>query len=68
MITLIVQLLIAFPKIGALLLKVRSEYVKELATRRHNEHRQRIDDWVRNNTGEQDSRVSGGTEQPRLPS
>lgn len=66
MISLIVQLLIAFPKIGALLLKLKREYVKEIVTRRDNEHRQRIDDWVRDAKREQDSRVPPKTEQPRV--
>ena len=66
MISLIVQLLIAFPKIGALLLKLKREYVKELVIRRDNEHRQRIDDWVRDAKREQDSRVPPKTEQPRV--
>ena len=64
MITTIVQLLIAFPKLGAMFLKLRTAYVKELANRRHNEHRSRIDEWVRNDEGKQDSRVPTGTEQP----
>ena len=55
MITLIVQLLIAFPKIGAMFLKVRTKYVKELATRRHNEHSTRINEWVRDTKRKQDS-------------
>ena len=55
MISTIVQLLIAFPKIGKLFLKIRSEYVKELATRRHAKHRTRIDEWVRNAETKQDS-------------
>lgn len=55
MITTIVQLLIAFPKLGALFLKIRTEYVKELATRRHNEHSTRINEWVRDTKGKQDS-------------
>ena len=66
MISLIVQLLIAFPKIGALLFKLKREYVKELVIRRDNEHRQRIDDWVRDAKREQDSRVPPKTEQPRV--
>ena len=55
MITTIVQLLIAFPKIGKLFLKIRSEYVKEIANRRHAEHRTRIDEWVRDVETKQDS-------------
>jgi hypothetical protein len=54
-ITTIVQLLIAFPKIGKMVLKIRSEYVKELANRRHAEHRTRVDEWVRDTEAEQDS-------------
>ena len=66
MISTIVQLLIAFPKIGAMFLKIRTEYVKELATRRHNEHSARIDEWVRISKTKQDTRVLGKTEQPRI--
>ena len=66
MISLIVQLLISFPKIGALLLKLKREYVKELVTRRDNEHRNLINEWVRDAKREQDSRVSPKTEQPRV--
>ncbi len=55
MISTIVQLLIAFPKIGAMFLKIRTEYVKELATRRHNKHSARINEWVRDTKREQDS-------------
>lgn len=66
MISLIVQLLIAFPKIGALLLKIKREYVKELVTRRDNEHRNLINDWMRDAKREQDSRVPPKTEQPRV--
>jgi hypothetical protein len=65
-ISLIVQLLIAFPKIGALLLKLKREYVKELVTRRDNEHRNLINEWVRDVKREQDSRVPPKTEQPRV--
>jgi hypothetical protein len=65
-ISLIVQLLIAFPKIGALLLKLKREYVKELVTRRDNEHRNLINEWVRNPKAKQDTRVPTGTEQPRI--
>ena len=66
MISLIVQLLIAFPKIGALLLKIKREYVKELVTRRDNEHRNLINEWMRDDEGKQDTRVPSKTEQPRL--
>ena len=66
MISLIVQLLIAFPKIGALLLKLKREYVKELVTRRDNEHRNLINEWMRDPEGKQDSRVPPKTEQPRV--
>ena len=55
MISLIVQVLIAFPKIGALVLKIRSEYVKELSNKRRREHRARIDEWVRNTKGKSDT-------------
>jgi hypothetical protein len=65
-ISLIVQLLIAFPKIGALLLKLKREYVKELVTRRDNEHRNLINEWVRDSEAKQDSRVPPKTEQPRV--
>jgi hypothetical protein len=65
-ISLIVQLLIAFPKIGVLLLKLKREYVKELVTRRDNEHRNLINEWVRDVKREQDSRVPPKTEQPRV--
>ena len=66
MISLIVQLLIAFPKIGALLLKLKREYVKELVTRRDNEHRNLINEWVRDSEAKQNSRVPSKTEQPRV--
>lgn len=66
MVSLIVQLLIAFPKIGALLLKLKREYVKELVTRRDNEHRTLINEWVRESEGKQNSRVPPKTEQPRV--
>ena len=66
MISLVVQLLIAFPKIGALLLKLKREYVKELVTRRDNEHRNLINEWMRDPEGKQDSRVPPKTEQPRV--
>jgi transposase len=46
MISTIVQLLISFPKIGSLLLKIRDEYVKEVITKRYNKHSDIIDDWV----------------------
>jgi hypothetical protein len=65
-ISLIVQLLIAFPKIGALLFKLKREYVKELVIRRDNEHRNNITEWVRDAKREQDSRVPPKTEQPRV--
>jgi hypothetical protein len=65
-ISLIVQLLISFPKIGVLLLKLKREYVKELVTRRDNEHRNLINEWVRDVKREQDSRVPPKTEQPRV--
>jgi len=65
-ISVIVQLLIAFPKIGAMFLKVRTAYVKELSTRRYNKHNADIQQWVRNSKAEQDTRVHTGTEQPRI--
>lgn len=52
MISTIVQLLIAFPKIGALFLEVRREYIKELHKRRHNKHDTLIDEWVRDGEDE----------------
>lgn len=55
MISTIVQLLIAFPKIGAMFLKIRTEYVKELASRRHREHSAHINEWVRDAERKQDS-------------
>ena len=66
MISLIVQLLISFPKIGVLLLKLKREYVKELVTRRDNEHRNLINEWVRDSEAKQDSRVPSKTEQQRV--
>jgi len=66
MISVIVQLLIAFPKIGAMFLKVRTAYVKELATRRYNKHNSDIKQWVRDPKAKQDTRVLTGTEQPRV--
>ena len=55
MISTLVQLLIAFPKLGELLMDIRYEYVKELNKRRYNKHATRIDDWVRNDKEESDS-------------
>ena len=55
MIRLIVQLLIAFPKMGAMFLQLRTAYVKELATRRHTKHSARISEWVRDAKRKQDS-------------
>lgn len=55
MISLIVQLLIAFPKMGALFLQLRTAYVKELASRRHTKHSARINEWVRDTKRKQDS-------------
>lgn len=55
-----------FPKLGAFFFKIRTEYVKELANRRHIEHRSRINEWVRDNETQQDTRVLTGTEQPRV--
>ena len=55
MISLIVQFLIAFPKIGAMVIKIRSEYVKELSNRRHRNHSDRIDEWLRGPKGKSDS-------------
>ena len=55
MISTIVQLLIAFPKIGAMFLKIRTEYVKELAARRHRKHSAHITEWVRDAERKQDS-------------
>lgn len=66
MISTIVQLLLMFPKLGAFFFKIRTEYVKELANRRHIEHRSRINEWVRDNETQQDTRVLTGTEQPRV--
>ena len=66
MISTIVKILVAFPKLGSLFFKIRTEYVKELATRRHNKHRASIDEWVCNDERKQDSRVPTGTEQPRV--
>ena len=66
MISVIVQLLIAFPKIGKLIVKIRYEYVKELANRRYNKHDSLIEQWVRNPKAKQDTRVPTGTEQPRI--
>ena len=66
MISIIVQLLIAFPKIGAMFLKIRTAYVKELTTRRYNKHSADIQRWVRDTEKEQDPRVPKGTEQPRI--
>ena len=66
MISVIVQLLIAFPKIGKLIVKIRYEYVKELANRCYNKHDDLIEQWVRNPKAKQDTRVPTGTEQPRI--
>ena len=55
MISIIVQLLIALPKIGAMFLRLRTAYVKELATRRHTKHSSRINEWVRDTKRKQDS-------------
>ena len=61
MISVIVQLLIAFPKIGKLIVKIRYEYVKELANRRYNNHNSLIEQLVRNPKAKQDTRVPTGT-------
>ena len=66
MISVIVQLLIAFPKIGKLIVKIRYEYVKELANRRYNKHDDLIEQWVHNSKAKQNTRVPTGTEQPRI--
>ena len=66
MIALIVKLLIAFPKIGKLIVKIRYEYVKEIANRRYNKHSSDIEQWVRDPKEEQGPRVLEGTEQPRI--
>ena len=66
MITLVVQLLIAFPKLGRLFLDIKREYVKELVNRRQSKHSDLINDWMRDTEGEQDSNVPPKTEQPRL--
>ncbi len=66
MITLVVQLLIAFPKLGRLFLDIKREYVKELVNRRQSEHSDIINDWMRDAKGEQDSNLPPKTEQPRL--
>ena len=55
MISTIVQLLLAFPKLGSLFLKIRQEYVKELLNKRHNHFRKSIDKWVRDDNREADS-------------
>lgn len=55
MISLIVQLLIAFPKAGSVFLKIRNQYAKELATKRHREHRARINEWMRDAKRKSDS-------------
>ena len=47
MISTIVKLLLAFPRLGALFFKVHKEYEKKLSTDRYIEHRNRINDWVR---------------------
>ena len=66
MITTIVQLLIAFPKLGRLFLDVRKEYVKEIKNRRHSHHSDVIDEWVRDGKGESTAVDPPATEQPRL--
>ena len=66
MITLVVQLLIAFPKLGRLFLDIKREYVKELVNRRQSEHSDLINDWMRDSQGKQNPNVPPKTEQPRL--
>ena len=55
MISLIVQFLIAFPKVGAMVIKIRSEYVKELSNRRHRKHLDDINEWMRGPKRKSDS-------------
>lgn len=66
MITVIVQLLIAFPKLGRLFFAIRNAYEKEIFSRRHNKHTTDIDDWVRNGSAKQSADIPPKTEQPRL--
>ena len=55
MISLIVQLLITFPKLGKMFLKIRRQYGLEIAKRRYNIHSDLIDEWVRNSDKKSDS-------------
>tara|TARA_X000000950_G_C13645952_1_gene549580 strand:- start:362 stop:562 length:201 start_codon:yes stop_codon:yes gene_type:complete len=65
-ITVIVQLLLAFPKLGRLFFAIKNEYEKEIRSRRHNKHTDDIDDWVRNGSPKQSANIPPKTEQPRL--
>lgn len=66
MISVIVQLLLAFPKIGSIFLKIRTAYVKELTNRRYIKHNGSINQWVCDDKTEQGATVPRGTEQPRV--
>jgi hypothetical protein len=46
MVKLIVGLLLKFPKMAELLLKVRDEYAKEIKSRRHKRSDDRINRWL----------------------
>jgi len=66
MIKLVVNLLIAFPKIANVLFTIQNSYVKEVKNRRYNRNSKLIDEWLRDSKEESDSRVHTGTEQPRI--
>ena len=51
MISSIVKLLIAFPKLAELFLKIKKEYVKEVLSERHNKHGTIIKCWVHDDKG-----------------
>mgnify|MGYP001184499896 FL=1 len=66
MISTIVKLLLAFPRLGALFFKVHKEYEKKLSTDRYIEHRNRINDWMREPSSDKDTGVSPRIATPRF--
>ena len=66
MISTLVKLLLAFPRLGALFFKVHREYEKKLSTDRYIKHRDLIDNWVREPAPDKDTGVSPRTAEPRF--
>ena len=52
MVKLIVSLLLKFPKMAELFLKVREEYAKEIKNRRHKRNDDLINRWVHDDPSE----------------